>query len=90
MGPYVRPYIRPKRKISETALRIFQIFCMKLKGHKVRKVTESDFSKKIRFPQNLGKMVPNAGGSTFGQYLTGGVGGCATPEINKILKVLLD
>ena len=32
---------------------------MKLEGHKVRKVTKSDFSKKIRFSQNLGKTVQN-------------------------------
>ena len=32
---------------SETALRIFLIFCMKLGGYKFRKVTEQDFWKKF-------------------------------------------
>ena len=34
---------------SETALRIFLIFCMKLGGYEVRKVTEPDFEKKSWF-----------------------------------------
>ena len=40
----VRPsVVRPSLNISETALRIFLIFCMKLVHHKGTKVTEPDF-----------------------------------------------
>ena len=39
-GPSV---VRPSLNISETALRIFLIFCMKLVHHKGTKVTEPDF-----------------------------------------------
>ena len=35
--------VRPSLNISETALRIFLIFCMKLVHHKGTKMTESDF-----------------------------------------------
>ena len=39
----VRWSVRPSLKISETALRIFLIFCMKLGHHNGTKVTEPDF-----------------------------------------------
>ena len=40
----VSPSVRsPSLNISETALRIFLIFCMKLVHHKGTKVTEPDF-----------------------------------------------
>ena len=42
--PFVRPWsVGPSLNISETALRIFLIFCMKLVHHKGTKVTEPDF-----------------------------------------------
>ena len=42
--PSVRgPSVRPSLDISETALRIFLIFCMRLVHHKGTKVTEPDF-----------------------------------------------
>ena len=37
------PSVGPSLNISETALRIFLIFCMKLVHHKGTKVTEPDF-----------------------------------------------
>ena len=39
----VRPSVGQSLNISETALRIFLIFCMKLVHHKGTKVTEPDF-----------------------------------------------
>ena len=39
----VRSFVPPSLNISETALRIFLIFCMKLGHHKDTKVTEPDF-----------------------------------------------
>ena len=42
--PLVRPWsVRPSLNISETVHWFFLIFCMKLKHHKGRKVTEPDF-----------------------------------------------
>ena len=43
----VRPSVGPSLNISETALRIFLIFCMKLVHHKGTKVTEPDFEKNL-------------------------------------------
>ena len=42
---------------SETALRIFLIFCIKLGGYKGRKVTEPDFSKKYLIWRYLQKQI---------------------------------
>ena len=44
---------------SETALRIFLIFCMKLGDYKGRKVTEPDFRKKNFDLEIFGKRSPN-------------------------------
>ena len=44
--PSVRPSVGPSLNISETALRIFLIFCMKLGHYKGKKVTEPFFWKK--------------------------------------------
>ena len=41
--PLVCLSVSPSLNISETALRIFLIFCMKLVHHKGTKVTEPDF-----------------------------------------------
>ena len=40
---HVCPSVSPSLNISETTLRIFLIFCMKLGHHKGTKVTEPDF-----------------------------------------------
>ena len=40
---HVRPSVSPSLNISETALRIFLLYCMKLLQHKGTKVTEPDF-----------------------------------------------
>ena len=58
--PSVRPSVRPWRRISVTAPRIFLIFGMKLGDHEWRKVTEPDFPGKIWFAQKRGKRVQNA------------------------------
>ena len=51
----VSPSVSPSLNISENALRIFLIFCMKLVHHKGTKVTEPDFWKKILGVANWGK-----------------------------------
>ena len=53
----VRPLVRPSLNISETALRIFLIFCLKLVHHKGTKVTEPDFWKKILGGHKWGKTL---------------------------------
>ena len=61
-GSYVITHVRPwsvvsgpSLNISETALRIFLIFCMKLVHHKGTKVIEPDFWKKILGSHKWGK-----------------------------------
>ena len=44
---------------SETALRTFLIFCMKLAGFKGKKVTEPDFGKKTLDLEIFAKKSPN-------------------------------
>lgn len=54
---FVRPSVYSQRKISEMTLQFFLIFCIKIDGHKVRKLTKY-FEKSV-----LKKSPVGSGGS---------------------------
>ena len=74
-----------KTVFSETALRIFLIFCIKLRDYKDRKVTEPDFWKKYliwRYSQKQIQISPKSDTLTFGWW----VGWLVTQFSHKLLQ----